>query len=79
MSFCVLRTGVSSAPAEEAKTKDELNKFVDAQVSEFQELFGAMGKDGGKDTAGTPGPGEGSGAEKADLLDPKNNDLIPRD
>jgi hypothetical protein len=73
----------SFAPTDEAKLKDELNKFVDGQVVEFQELFGEPGKGGGKEKTDAERAAEAAAAaaeenrDKTDLLNPKNNDLIP--
>ncbi len=77
----------SFTPTEEAKLKDDLNKFVDAQVGEFTDLFGAPQKSSGNTTpqGGKPAAGAKDGEGKKDegggnpLLDPKNNDLIPQD
>ena len=74
----------SFAPVDEAKVKDELNKFVDGQVVEFAELIGDV-KDavdkGGKTDAEKAAEAIAQAAEekrdKANLLDPKNNELIP--
>jgi len=77
----------SFAPTEEAKLKDDLNKFVDAQVGEFTDLFGAPQKSSGNTTPqnGKPSAGAKDSEAKKDEggenppLDPKNNDLIPQD
>jgi len=77
-------------PTEEAKLKDDLNRFVDTQVDEFKDIFGEEVKVGQ-----TSGGGGGNGADTnkgvgaddkgtpagggVDLLDPKNNELIPTD
>jgi hypothetical protein len=73
----------SFAPTDEAKLKDDLNKFVDGQVTEFQELFGEPGKGGGKEKTDAERAAEAAAAaaeetrDKTNLLNPKNNDLIP--
>jgi DNA-binding transcriptional MerR regulator len=73
----------SFAPTDEAKLRDDLNKFVDGQVTEFQELFGEPGKGGGKEKTDAERAAEAAAAaaeenrDKTDLLNPKNNDLIP--
>lgn len=73
----------SFVPADEAKLKEELNKFVDGQVTEFQELFGEPGKGGGKEKTDAEKAEEARKAsedenrDKTNLLDPKNNELIP--
>jgi hypothetical protein len=74
----------SFAPKDEAKVKDELNKFVDDQVTEFTELMGdskGAGDKGGKTEAERSAAAAALAAEenrdKTNLLDPKNNDLIP--
>lgn len=83
----------SFTPTEEAKLKEELNKFMDAAVAEGQELIGEPGKPGDKSKGKTtPANGKTSGDGKdgkdgdagddggdGSLLDPKNNDLIPQD
>jgi hypothetical protein len=78
----------SFTPTEEAKLKDDLNKFVDGQVGEFTELFGEPGKPGdkgGKPEGKTQTAAGGNGSGRADagaadsLLNPKNNELIPQD
>jgi hypothetical protein len=83
----------SFTPSEEAKLKDDLNKFMDTAVAEGQELFGEPGKAGDKSkgkTTPTNGKTSGDGKDGKDgdagdgggdgsLLDPKNNDLIPQD
>jgi DNA-binding transcriptional MerR regulator len=72
----------SFAPKDEAKVKDELNKFVDDQVTEFTELMGdakGTGDKGGKADAGQAAAARAAdeNRDKTNLLDPKNNDLIP--
>ena len=71
----------SFSPADEAKLKDDLNKFVDGQVTEFTDLFGDPKKAaGGKADADKPAGDAGAedaNRDKTNLLDPKNNDLIP--
>ena len=72
------------APKEGADLKAELNKFIDDQVVEFTEIFGD-GKAGGngKDKTEAEKAAEAAAAaaeetrDKTNLLDPKNNDLIP--
>lgn len=69
-------------PKEEAKLKDELNTFVDAQVSEFSEVMGDVKPDGKEKTAEEKAAEDAARAteqnrDKTNLLDPKNNDLIP--
>lgn len=70
-------------PTAKDKLQAELNTFVDAQVTEYQDLFGAPASDkkgkGGKDEKTGDGQGQAAGGESNpnDLLDPKNNDLIP--
>jgi hypothetical protein len=71
-------------PGEEAKLKDDLNKFVDSQVTEYQELFGepkpdqkAKEKPAGKEK---PDEEEAEGGESgADLEELKKSDLFPKD
>jgi len=75
-------------PADEAKLKDDLNKFVDTRVSEYQELFGES-KGGGKTKDGEPKAGGGKpapgnsdtdeGEKDASLDDLKKSDLFPKD
>ena len=65
-------------PKDEAGIKDELNKFVDSQVTEFQELFGEQKseeKPGGekKPDAGNPPTADAS------LEELKKSDLFPKD
>jgi hypothetical protein len=70
----------SFSPTDEAKIKDELNKFVDGQVAEFAELMGDTKTDGkdGKPEQGKPAAAaDDENRDKTNLLDPKNNDLIP--
>jgi hypothetical protein len=76
----------SFTPTDEAKVKDELNKFVDGQVTEFAEVMGDGkdgGKDGGKEKTDAEKAAEVAAAaseqnrDKTNLLDPKNNELIP--
>lgn len=69
----------SFAPTDEAKLKDELNKFVDAQVAEFADLFGDVPKPATKDKPAAPAPKPSDDEEYDPALDPKKNDLIPED
>lgn len=68
-------------PTDEAKVKDELNKFVDDQVTEFTELMGDVKQatqpaDKGK-SQDKQADADGDGRDRTNLLDPRNNDLIP--
>lgn len=75
-------------PADEAKLKDDLNKFVDGQVADFADLFGES-KGGGKTKDGETKPtggkpaGEsedaGDGESDANLDEIKKSDLFPKD
>lgn len=69
---------------DEAKVKDELNKFIDDQVTEFADLMGeakGAGNTDGKTDAEKAAEAAARAAEenrnKTNLLDPKNNELIP--
>lgn len=71
-------------PKDTAKVKDELNKFVDDQVTEFADLMGetkGAGDNDGKTDAQKAAEAAAAAAEenrdKTNLLDPKNNELIP--
>lgn len=73
-------------PADEAKLKDDLNKFVDTQVSEYQDLFGETkgGKPegGGSKGGGKPASGNSDADERekdASLDELKKSDLFPKD
>lgn len=68
----------SFTPTDEAKVKDELNKFVDDQVTEYADLMGdtKTSADKGK-PADRQGGDDDANRDKTNLLDPKNNDLIP--
>ncbi len=70
-------------PADEATLKKDLDKFVDAQLDEFKDLFGDAEASGGGQRAGQGGPGTGAnegtpGVTGDDLTDPKKNDFIPQ-
>jgi DNA-binding transcriptional MerR regulator len=73
----------SFAPMDETKVKDELNRFVDGQVVEFAELMGEGKPGDGKEKTDAEKVAEATAAaaeekrDKANLLDPKNNELIP--
>jgi len=74
----------SFTPKDEAKVKDELNKFVDDQVTEFTELMGDTkgasdkgGKTDAEKTAEAAARAAEENRDKTNLLDPKNNELIP--
>jgi hypothetical protein len=79
----------SFTPTDESKIKDDLNKFLDLHVAEGRELFGEPGKPGDKGGEANPAPQTNAGGKDGEqaagdgeanpLLDPKNNDLIPRD
>jgi hypothetical protein len=70
----------SFAPTDEAKLKDELNKFVDAQVAEFADLFGDVPKPAAtKDKPAVQAPEASNDEDYDPALDPKKNDLIPED
>lgn len=74
----------SFQPVDEAKVKDELNKFVDDQVTEFTDLMGdtkaggdGKGKTDAEKAAEAAARAADESRDKTNLLDPKNNDLIP--
>ena len=83
----------SFTPSEEAKLKDDLNKFTDAAVAEGQELFsepGKAGTKGGGNTTpqnkgnasggGTDGKGGNANAGGDDLIpDISDKSLLPKD
>jgi len=62
-------------PTDATRLKDELNKFMDDQVKEYQDVFGEP-KPGDKQKP-KPEPEVGGDAGD-DLLNPKNNELIPQ-
>jgi len=75
-------------PTEETALKQDVNTFVDKQMDEYKDLFGEAvkvgekisdDKDGSKDT-GVGADDKGTqGGDGTNLLDPKNNELIPQD
>lgn len=67
----------SFAPTDEAQVKAELNKFVDDQVTEFTELMGDTKPTADKDKSQDKQVDGDTNRDKTNLLDPKNNDLIP--
>ena len=83
----------SFTPTEEAKLKEDLNKFMDTAVAEGQELFGEPGKSGTKgggnttpqnkgnaSGGGTDGKGGNANAGGDDLIpDISDKSLLPKD
>lgn len=75
------------SPTDETTLKQDGNKFIDTHIDEFKDLFGEAVKVGktSKDDKDPPEkPSDGPGEEdptgdKENLLDPKNNELIPED
>jgi hypothetical protein len=75
-------------PTDEAALKQDVNTFVDKQMDEYKDLFGEAVKVGEKisdgkndsDKTGVGADDEGTeGGDGQNLLDPKNNELIPQD
>ena len=74
------------APTDETTMKQDANTFIDKQVDEFKDLFGEAVKVGeaskedknSPDNKGVGADEEGTG-DGENLLDPKNNELIPQD
>lgn len=85
----------SFTPTEEAQLKDDLNQFIDAAVAEGQELFGEPRTNGDKSRGVITPQQKGGASAKGgrgrtieeigdttaddSLLNPDNNELIPRD
>lgn len=67
---------------EDEELKQDVEKFVDAQLKEFEDTAKLFGVDVSKETpaAGTP-PADGKGAtgDGKDMTLPENNDLIPKE
>ncbi len=74
------------SPTDETTMKQDANKFIDTHIEEFKDLFGEavkVGEPDPKDKKPSEKPGVGSDdkgtGDGENLLDPKNNELIPED
>jgi hypothetical protein len=71
--------GKDFQPGEETTLQKDIEKFLDAQVDDYKEVFGEPGKEGDdRSKGGGVGASDSSGG-KSDMSDPKNNPHIPKE
>jgi len=77
-AFIAKNSGAFKSDKEGEDLKQDVERFVDGQIKEFEETAKLMGIDIKKETpaAGTPNA-DGKSAGGDDMTDPKNNDFIP--